>query len=228
MLIIELINRVEQLYSKGAPSDDARLSKRLIYNKLKSSRSLLLQRKLSKKQRLSIFSYQTIGCLEMVKSTPYECGCVPPIGCKVFKSVEPLPDIITSSNGALISSITSLDGYTRYSYVPFQQIKYLDGNKYTGSNAYYFIRNNHLFTIQTVQDHVSVEAVFEDPLEVEVLNKRCLEGDCVDIDEVEFNIDLDLIDPLIDLAVQELVNLFLTVPEDKVNDTEERDMQHKR
>ena len=38
----ELVLRVQDLYNRGAASDDSRLSNRLIYSKMKSARAFIL------------------------------------------------------------------------------------------------------------------------------------------------------------------------------------------
>ena len=45
---IDIISRIQAMYSKGAASDDSRLSARHIYSKMKTSRSFLLKRELDR------------------------------------------------------------------------------------------------------------------------------------------------------------------------------------
>ena len=50
---IEVISRIQSMYSKGTASDDTRLSARHIYSKMKTSRSFLLKRELDRRKSKS-------------------------------------------------------------------------------------------------------------------------------------------------------------------------------
>ena len=53
MLIKEIVQRIQSLYSKGVQSDDSRLSDRHIYNKMITVRSKLISQQHNKKQKIS-------------------------------------------------------------------------------------------------------------------------------------------------------------------------------
>lgn len=65
MLIKEVIQRIQALYSKGVKSDDSRLSSRHIYSKLKSTRGRLLYEKVNKRQFIASINYQVLACVEL-------------------------------------------------------------------------------------------------------------------------------------------------------------------
>ena len=60
MKVIEIIQRIQSLYSKGAQSDDSRLSDRHIYNKLLTLRSKYISQQAKKKQKVNQWNFQVL------------------------------------------------------------------------------------------------------------------------------------------------------------------------
>lgn len=220
MLIGEIIQRVQSLYSKGVQSLDNRLMDRHIYNAMLSVRSKLLTQKLNKKQKLSAWDYQTIPCIELEKASAHDCPCVPEIGCQILKSVAPLPKPLTGLNHSFIQSVTSLDGSLVFSEISWKEIKYKKGSKYTKYKPDFFIRNEHLYVItKSAPKVLTLVGLFEDPLQVMNFPSFCPEEDCVDcVDcesylDKEFPLEDSVIQTLIELCVNELVLLFSKMKE---------------
>lgn len=225
--IKEVTQRVQSLYSKGTQSDDSRLTIRHIYSKLSSLRAKLFKQKLDKKQKVSDWSYQTIDCVELVLALPHECPCIPPIGCKVYRSKYPIPSIIYSSQYPGIDSVTSIDGGIVYTPTTWKAKKYKKADKYTSQKPDYFFRNDYLYlTHKPGPKVISITALFEDVLDVTRFTNLCQE-DCVDCNgcipfyDVEFNIEDSLLDTIIELAVPELIEVFSKMREDQTNDNKD-------
>jgi len=234
MVLRELIQRVQSLYSKGVHSDDTRLSDRHIYSKLLSLRSKLISDKVKKKQKLTQWSYQTLPCVQLTKAFPYECPCLPSVGCEVLKTTIKLPDVLTSYSKHLIQSVTSLDGSIEYSESSWEAQKYKSSSRYTSDKADYYIRDNYLYiTHKSGPKVVSVTALFENPISALQYPSYCCEkgDDCEDTSpckescwsplDLEFPIELSLVDVLIDLAVKELIFTFNQGIEDLTNDSKD-------
>jgi len=94
MLIKEIIQRIQSLYSKGVQSDDTRLTDRHIYNKMVTVRSKLVSQEAKKKQKINQWSYQTLSCVELIKAQPNECPCIAPPGCEILRSKYPIPKMV--------------------------------------------------------------------------------------------------------------------------------------
>lgn len=228
MLISEVIQRVQSLYSKGVHSDDTRLSSRHIYNKLISSRAKVLSQKLGRKSKISDWSYDNIDCIELIEANPYECPCLPPLGCKILRSKYPIPKVVTGRLYNGINSVTSVDGSIIFSYVTWKEKKYRKGNKYTANKPDYFIRNDYLYiTVKQPLKIISISALFVDPIEVKEYKNYCNDKDCIDCDkcffaeDLDFNLDENLIDSVIQLTVEEILNIFVKVKEDQVNNSKD-------
>ncbi len=230
----ELIERVQFGYSHGIPSDDARLSKRHVYSIALSARATMLTQKANKKQKLSQWSYQTLGCVELIKALPYECPCLPPVGCEVLRTKEPLPKPLNSIiQGLMIQSVTSVDGSVQYSETTWENKKYKAGNKYTSRKPDYYIRDNYLYiTSSKGPKAIAITGVFNDPLEVDLFPSICEENcnekdpnsDCFDCSnplDKPFPIEDDLVGVIVKTVVEELTDLFLRQQEDVTNNAKD-------
>jgi hypothetical protein len=228
MKVKDLIQRIQSLYSKGVNSDDTRLSPVHIYNKITTVRSKLLSQEAKKKQKLNRWNYQTLPCVELILANSHECPCVIGVECKILRSKHKIPKPLTDYNSHLISSVTSIDGKIIYGETTWESKIYDSGNKYTSNMPDYFIRNEYLYiTDKLGPKMISITGLFEDPLEVEKFPSYCANEDCIDCDEcvdfneIDFPIDADLIDTMIEMCYNELLNIFPSMIEDSDNNSSE-------
>lgn len=227
MLVKEIIQRIQSLYSKGVESDDTRLSSRHIYNKIISVRARLISQDAKKKQKISQWNYQTLPCVELIKVPAHDCPCIPPVGCDILRSKHMLPKPLSGLSGTLIQAVTSIDRTIKFSEISINAINSQKGNKYSSKGNNYFIENGYLY-ISTPNSKVGVIRIiglFEDPLEVKKFESYCEDCkdcvDCTDYDEEVFPLDNDMVDTLIELSIQELVVMFGGIPEDTRNDNKD-------
>lgn len=221
----DLIQRVISLYSKGVQSDDARLSRRHVYNKLLTTRSALMFNKLNKKQFISRWNYDTLPCVKMIKVEGHDCPCLPPIGCQILRSEEKLPKPISNLSHHIIDSVTSIDGSVIFSETTWMGKKWRKSDKYTSTKPDYFIKDDYIYiTVTRKIKAITVIGLFNDPIEVSNFPSYCdgvsnvvtCPGSPM---ETEFNIDDDLLDTLIEIAVKELVFAFNQMTEDIANNS---------
>lgn len=228
MKIEEIIQRVQSLYSRGVQSDDTRLTSRHIYNKILTVRSKLITQESKKKQKINQWNYQTLSCVELEKALPYECPCVPQIGCEILKTKHPLPKPLTNLNNHLIQSVTSLDGSIIYSEIGWIEKKYKSSNKYTGNKPDYYIRDEKIYiTHKNGPKIISITGVFEDPLEAENYPSICNteSEECESPLERELPIDNDMVDTLVEMSVNELIILFSQSQEDLTNNSRDSNVE---
>lgn len=219
----EVIQRVQSLYSKGVQSDDSRLSKRHIFNKVISVRSKLISQGAKKRQKVSQWNYQVLPCVELIEVPEHQCPCVPPVGCKIYRTKEPIPDVMVDLNRHLIQSVTSIDGSHIFSETTWFAKKYKSADKYTGSKPDYFVRDGYIYiTNRTKIKYISITALFEDPEDVWNFPSACEEvEDCTSPLDREFPMDNDLVDTMIEMSVQELFNIFVKMSEDQSNNAKD-------
>ena len=220
MLVGELIQRIQSLYSRGVQSDNTRLSPRHIYNKLLTVRGKLLYQKANKKQKFNDWDYQVLPCVELIEVGKHECSCLPPIGCKILRSKEKLPKPISCMDNYYIKSVSSIDGSIMYSRTTYKAKKYESGNKYTSYFPDFYIRNEYMYiTYKSGPRIISIEGIFEDPVEVSKFPSYC-DSDCTDCEDCRSNMDIEfplsdeLVDTLIEMSINELVVYFSQAKED--------------
>lgn len=223
MITSELIQRVQSLYSKGVQSDDSRLTPRHIYNKLITTKNKLIVQKSKKRQRLNQWNYQTLDCIELIKAKKHECPCVPPDGCEIYRSKFKIPKILIGMDNHLISSVSTVNGFTTYNEIGWTELKYKSSSRYTSTKPDYYIRNEYIYVIQRKGASViSITAIFEDPYDVYLFESACPCEDCKKCTsplDIEIPIDDDLIDTVIEMAVQELIMVYSQNNEDTNNNT---------
>lgn len=230
---IEVIQRVQSLYSKGVDSDDSRLTRRHIFNKLQTVRAKLLTQEVNKKQKVSQWNYQVLPCVELIKVSAHQCGCLPQLGCYYYRTKHKLPDPIVSYQAHLLQSVTTLNGEVQFAPTTWKGKKWKSGSKYTSGKPDYFIRDSYLYLTSNKNDLkiITIEGLWEDILKVDSFPSYCDEiadpctdevtttVDCESILDKEFPLDLDMIDTCILMSAQELVELFNRQREDRTNNT---------
>ena len=228
MIIREIIQRVLSAYSKGVSSDDVRLTKRHIYNKLLTTRALLLSREVNKKRKLSAWNYSTLPCVEIVEITSNEeCPCIPDVGCSVYRSKHKLPKPIVSLSSYMIKGVYSTDAQRsiKFTEVSVNQSKYTKGGKYSSNNNKYMLHNEYIYIISKVAPiAVSIDLLVEDIMEAYNFVNYCNNNsvDCADkILEKEFPIDGYLLEPLIQITIDELISCFSKSLQDSLNNSQD-------
>lgn len=228
MKVIEIIQRIQSLYSKGVQSDDSRLSSRHIYNKLITVRARLVSQEAKKKQKTSRWNYQAIECIELIEVPEHNCPCIPIPGCTILRSKYKLPKPLQGLDSNLIESVTTIDRQTKINELNLSSFKYQKGNKYTKASLSYFIDDEYLYiATPTPIRMVRLVGLFDDPIKAKEFEGYCksdckdCEKDCIDYTEVEFPIDADMIDTLIELSIKELVEIFSKGVQDTNNNSSE-------
>lgn len=215
MLVESIIQRVQTNYSKGVRSDDSRLSDRFIYSKLLTTRAILISQKSNKRQKLNDSAIQILPCVELVEALPYECPCLPPVGCTILKTKYPLPKFLSDKEKNLIFSVTSLLGDISFSEESWEGYKYLSSGKYTSNIPVYFLKNNYLYISQKkdLPRVITIRGIFYDPSEVEKFPSFCFEKEevnhCYNPYKDVFHLDPSLEDALIEMTTASIFQYFL-------------------
>jgi len=215
MIVREIIDR---FYAR-VPSDDYQPRPRVLYSKMKTGRSLLLGRRYTKGKNPSKWAKQTIDCIPVEKTNAQECGCVVKQGCEIYKTTTPVPETIM---GDIV--VTSDDGYTKYHLTSFETYQYQSHMKYTGDRPKAFIKNGYLYiTKKGPLGDVAITGVFQDPVEAATMPSICEDDSraCLKAMDVEFHMDPDLMDPLVDMMFQEVYGKVKQIPEDESNNSQD-------
>lgn len=207
MLIKEIIERVQTLYNNGVTPYYSRLSNRRIYSIIMSTRGILLGQMLSKNLKLTQYNYEVLSCIELETVDRDLCPCAVPGNCTILRSKEQLPEILTSSTGYAIQTVTSSDWKIKYDYLNVNAAQYFSYNKYTPTKPSYFLHNKYLYIINaTVLQYVSMTAIFKDTIEA-LYKFTCNASPCLKYSsylERELALDANLVNVVIQMVLQEL------------------------
>lgn len=215
MKVINHIYAIKNLLAHGAASDDFSFSDRLILHFLQVSRSKLLEQKIDKYYYVSEQSYQSL-CVELAKSSFHNCCEAPDAGCQVLKSTIEIPKFLNSRYGNHLK-VMDLTGrvipelnmtqvrFSEYALVPPETGWFMH------SNRIYVINNTSLVM-------VLLNALFNDPEQISLLNCP-IDGDtCPEYFEEEFPIDSDLVDAMYRMTMELLLQSY-RLPNDSENNT---------
>lgn len=221
MTIREAIARVTTAYNRGVGSDDSALRNRAVYSKLKDAYADLLN---DPRLRVKVddFSKTTIDCVELCDSTPYECGCLPDLGCVVKRSKYKLPKPIFNQNKLQFGPVRTIDGSTEYTILAQGKVAYSKYAKYASKLEHAFIKNDYLYVVTSRDNEelVSITGVFADPFEVAEFKTICgvKISPCLSILDAEFPMVSDVQDKVINKVIEEMVGPILRTPKDEHND----------
>jgi len=233
MILEELIQKVQSLYSKGAQSRASRLTPRHIYGKMLTVRAKIFVQKINKKQLISNWDYQTLPCVEFIKVSVHECPCLPanfPMNrCGIYRSKHKIPRILTAHGRHMIKSLSTVDGATHYPGITFEEQAYRAYSKYTGTLSSYYVKDGYIWlTYNRMEDNnnnnltvLTLDALFQDPMEAANFESYCItqDGDCLGALEQDFPIDYADVELIVNMTVQELLGVFVNNREDITNNS---------
>lgn len=217
MIIQEAIAKAKK--DIGVSSDDATIGSRYIYAIMKDVRSELLRQEIEKKGVWPGFPMQTLRGfhmeqIDMAEVDKFSAGIVG------FRSKEPFPELMDTKEGKIFGGI----------FLP--TLRRIDINTYTGwlnkKNRRYsyqlpsaIFRDQRLYIVDyevsTPSLEVSVDGVYENPEEVERLNKQsCEPNSCIYYPEVDFYLPKYLSSRFFRIVRQELA-ITLGIPMDDTN-----------
>ncbi len=209
-----------------AYSNDSSLSKRYIYNLLRSARSELLKQEAEKKRLWNSFTTQAINCFKLIPVDISEC-CDYETGCLILKSIIPLPKLIDTIFGKIITGMYDISG-NDIDKTTLKDWNLVRKRKYRlASKAKWFIKNDYLYVvdINDIEDieefPVVPEGIFEDPSAVERLNYCDELNSCtVSALDYEFNCPGYLERRIFAITAQEVARK-LGIPRDDENNARE-------
>lgn len=221
MLVNEIIQRVQSLYSKGVASDDTRLSSRHIYNKLISARSLVLLQQSKKRQKISDWSYQILPCVEIIEVPVTDCPFIPDNTFKVKRTKYRLPKPITSIIAHNIEWVFSLDNNIKFDESNRLEILHSKGNRYTSKLSKYVPDDGYLYLFgKNLPEVIKVKMLCEDPAEAIDFkyNSKTITL-CLTPLEMDFPIETGYIELIVEMCVKELIEIFRGQKEDIKQDS---------
>jgi hypothetical protein len=224
MILRQLIERVTVPYDKGMASDDSRLSSQYVYTKLLTSRNRLIAQQANRNQKINQWVYQTLPCVELIVAPVYECPCIPPVGCTIYRTKKKLPKPLNNFSHHLLQSVTTIDGETVFDEIGWEEKRLKQHNRFTKNKPDYFIKNDYLYITQkTGPTILTIIGAFADPVDAFKFPSKCDDcqdcHDCYSPLDMDFPIDAHQIDTLIEMARTEILHDFSTNREDRSNNS---------
>jgi len=225
----ELVDRVQNLYSKGIPSQQTRLRPRSIYSTYKSKAAKVLEQRLNKKQAVGDLQY-TFLCVELEKVPIQECIALVGKGCEIWRSKCNLPSPIVSRSKQEIESVTSVDSNIEFNPSMWSSFKYSKHDTYTPNSPQYFLRNNKIYVTGNVDaitgnaiEYILVSVLVEDPVAALQFCNTNIQGEaeCFDPFAVSLNLTGQDYDNAVILTIEELIGIFTKNKEDISHDAKD-------
>ena len=221
MILNDILSRLNITLNNGIPSDDKRYSDRYLYSILIAIRAELIKQKAAKYNFLNLFNYQTTPCLSLELSNLDDCDCIPDgVGCKYKRTSQLLPEILTSRDKFLISSVRDLAG----NIISMTTLENSQADKHSRLKKDYtrwFLHNNRIYITSNNTDltKIIITGVFFDPVEVADL-EGCADDPvtCYDPFTSDFPIDKELLNTVIRMTQEEVMKYTMRIPQDMQND----------
>ena len=198
-----IIQRVQRILKESSSINRYELSPMYIYDKLSSARNILLNRKVRSNQKISEFSYQSINNIILGKYYLTDVN----IGKELLRSKKEIPNMIMNNDRYLIQTVSNSDGTMSYSNIDYSAYKYQKYNKYTSKRINYFIKNGYIYLINDpTLTHISITAIFSDIISAYIYSEVANPPDkYMNYMELDFHIDNNMEDALIDLVIPEIM-----------------------
>lgn len=202
---------------RDARSNDLHFTDRQIAFWVNTLRNKLIKERLDKGQVISDNNYQHIESLPLKTNSEFTGKDLDiDLDC-IIMSTGILPNMIQHNDMPLISQIRGRHYKSTISILPKPQAIRVKNNKYTRNLnvAYYEDHRIYLLGGSSYMEDIYLEALFEDPDEA----NKLITGEKLGMDE-EYPVDSNLIDVIKEIILTKNLNIYLNLPEDKVNNAE--------
>ena len=204
--ISESISRIRNTFK--IVTEDAFLTDRFIYSLLlKNSKALIRRQDVENKLMQYDSLFETLPFVELIEVDKIEADCARvKTGCKIMRTKNKLPKIMSGSLGPIFRTIAPIDGSDVFQqclaavYVPMTQSTNFKYNK----THYFWFKNGYLYFPDIIWEAVSIEAMFEEPVDA-FCNEN--NSDCTRFQDRDMTLPDYLFTEVEQLVQQELMTL---------------------
>ena len=204
--IRESISRIRNVFK--IVTEDAFLTDRFIYSLLlKHSKALVRRQDVENKIMQYDSLFETLPYVELIEVDRIEADCARvKSGCKIMRTKKKLPKVMTGANGPIFRTVSPIDGSDVFQqclsavYVAMTQSTNFKYNKC----HYFWFKNGYLYFPDIVWDAVSVEGMFEEPVDG-FCNEN--EADCTLAQDRNLTVPDYLLTEIEQMTQQELMTL---------------------
>ncbi len=146
---------------------------------------------------------QSLGCIPLVCADLIEC-CNLSVNKDTLRTDRKIPAPLRTKDSDSFYYVGYVDKSKPFAELAFEDVGYLEGNRYTSKSTYYVYMNQYIYIINPPTDtfkYINVTSIFGDPRQVSDFD--VCEGDCYN-DDSPFPMSEDLL-PLLE---RELLNMY--------------------
>jgi hypothetical protein len=159
-----------------AVKTDAFITDRFIYSLLLKHGAMYIKQEMEKNGLTAFASFfKTLPCVDLVEIDKVEACCDILSGCTIMRTKDPLPKIMTSVNGPLIRTVSSIDGSTDVALtepLTYQRLQHTSGFKYNKTKYYWYL-NNHMYFPNLGWPQAKILALFEGDISKYQCEDKC-------------------------------------------------------
>jgi hypothetical protein len=136
---------------------------------INEQRSLWLRNEYNKNRSIDPYVVQTLGCVELEPVNPIDCCIAVPTGCKVLRTIKPIPNTIEFFFTKGIVSVGSPDiTKARLSLIDYARVSFIGHGRTTAKTVYAFLYDGYMYLISKNPDYlmlkyITIRGIFEDP-----------------------------------------------------------------
>lgn len=196
---------------------DSRITDRFIFYEGLSIANTLIKQEENKRNIYILDSFfKVLNRVDLIDVDTIE-ACGIDSDCKIKRTKDVVPEILDTSSGRVVKSITSLDGSTEVTIITENSFarKLRINDKHAKDELWAFFRGDHIYFPNVIWPAVRIEAAWTNPEEIDNLN-NCDGGDitCTPAFDRTFPIPNYLEDPLKKLLNESLLRYYHQLRED--------------
>lgn len=161
-----------------------------------------------------LFQSFTVKMVE-VSTVP---SCLPiKTGCKIYRSAERLPEVWQDGNGAILKSVSSVDGSTDFFYTTSGVWRHKQNDPYRRKfdQKYCYFEDGYLWVPEVNPHYVTILSYFIDDVNLSSQNPDCDTKECVRFLDTIFTAPQWVEAELLSKAVELLAGVSKRMPEDE-------------
>jgi len=157
-------------------TSDSMFSHLLYTDLINEQRSLFVRNEYNRKRELDASVQQTINCLPLELVDPHNCCVDIPIGCKILRSVDKIPNTIELFHTKTLTSVGPVDiTLKRFSIINYSRVPYVGNGRTTSNSVYVFLYDDYIYVFSkkaqlSLLKSITLRGIFEDPTELASLN----------------------------------------------------------
>tara|TARA_R110000868_G_scaffold411280_1_gene702656 strand:- start:903 stop:1616 length:714 start_codon:yes stop_codon:yes gene_type:complete len=136
---------------------------------INEQRAVALRNEYNKKRVIDPNVQQTIPCEDLELVDPHNCCVTVPLGCKILRTKNKIPNTIEFHHEKAITSVGPVVMTAkRFTVIDYSRVPYIGEGRTTKNAIYAFLYDNYVYVISkdtsiSILKAVAIRGVFEDP-----------------------------------------------------------------